>query len=52
MKDLFSVIELIIKRFEQPKIDADILLIFKLVFSWKLYREEEGEIGEEYKAKI
>ena len=46
MKDLFSVIELIIKRFEQPKIDADILLIFKLVFSWKLYREEEGEIGE------
>ena len=43
---------LIIKRFEQTKIDADILLIFKLVFSWKLYREEEGEIGEEYKAKI
>ena len=48
MKDLFSVIELIIKRFEQPKIDADILLIFKLVFVWKLYKGRKRQIGEKY----
>ena len=30
------------------KIDADILLIFKLVFVWKLYKGRKRQIGEKY----